>query len=144
MIIALQCCLAFCCTTARIGHKYRYIPSLLSLLPTPIPSLCVITAPHAELPALYTTSAAAAAAKPLQSCPTLCDPTDGNPAGSPSLGFSRQDHCSGVPMPSLIYSSTLAINFSRGNACVSVLSSSHPALPTCLFPTPVSLFLPRK
>ena len=33
---------------------------------------------------------AAAAAKSLQSCPTLCDPIDGSPPGSPSLGFSRQ------------------------------------------------------
>ena len=35
---------------------------------------------------------AAAAAKLLQSCPTLCDPIDGSPLGSPSLGFSRQEH----------------------------------------------------
>ena len=28
-------------------------------------------------------SAAAAAAKSLQSCPTLCDPIDGSPPGSP-------------------------------------------------------------
>ena len=34
--------------------------------------------------------AAAAAAKLLQSCPTLCHPRDGSPPGSPSLGFSRQ------------------------------------------------------
>ena len=30
--------------------------------------------------------AAAAAAKPLQSCPTLCDPIDGSPPGSPVPG----------------------------------------------------------
>ena len=42
----------------------------------------------------------AAAAKSLQSCPTLCDPIDGNPPGSPSLGFSRQEHWSGLPFPS--------------------------------------------
>ena len=41
-----------------------------------------------------------AAAKALQSCPTLCDPTDGSPPGSPSLGFSRQEHWSGLPFPS--------------------------------------------
>ena len=29
----------------------------------------------------------AAAAKPLQSCPTLCDPTDGSPPGSPIPGI---------------------------------------------------------
>ena len=94
--------------------------------------------------------AAAAAAKSLQSCPTLCDPIDGNPPGSavpgilqartlewvaislsnawkwkvkvkslshvwllstpwtaayqapPSMGFSRQEYWSGVPLPSLI------------------------------------------
>ena len=34
-------------------------------------------------------NAAAAAAKLLQSCPTLCVPIDGSPAGSLSLGFSR-------------------------------------------------------
>ena len=31
--------------------------------------------------------AAAAAAKLLQLCPTLCDPTDGSPPGSPVLGI---------------------------------------------------------
>ena len=31
--------------------------------------------------------AAAAAAKSLQSCPTLCDPTDGSPPGSPDSGI---------------------------------------------------------
>ena len=30
---------------------------------------------------------AAAAAKPLQSCPTLCDPIDGSPPGSPVPGI---------------------------------------------------------
>ena len=89
---------------------------------------------------------AAAAAKSLQSCPTLCDPTDGSPPGSavpgilqartlewvaisfsnawkwkwscsvsvrlfvtpwtaayqapPSMGFSRQEYWSGLPLPS--------------------------------------------
>ena len=33
--------------------------------------------------------AATAAAKLLQLCPTLCDPIDVSPPGSPSLGFSR-------------------------------------------------------
>ena len=93
---------------------------------------------------------AAAAAKLLQSCPTLCDPTDGSPPGShapgilqartlewvaisfssawkwkvkvkslscvwlfatpgtaayqapPSMGFSRQEYWSGVPLPSTL------------------------------------------
>ena len=96
----------------------------------------------------WTTTAAAAAAKSLQSCPTLCDPIDRSPAVSPipgilqartlgwvaisfssawkwkvkvksfspvqlfstpwtaahqappSMGFSRQEHWSGVPLPS--------------------------------------------
>ena len=33
------------------------------------------------------TAAAAAAAKSLQSCPTLCDPIDGSPQGSPTPGI---------------------------------------------------------
>ena len=96
----------------------------------------------------YKRKAAAAAAKSLLSCPTLCDPIDGSPPGSPvpgilqartlewvaisfsnvwkwevkvkslscvrlfaipwtaayqappSMGFSRQDYWSGVPLPS--------------------------------------------
>ena len=32
-------------------------------------------------------AAAAAAAKSLQSCPTLCDPRDGSPSGSPIPGI---------------------------------------------------------
>ena len=109
------------------------------------------------------TSAAAAAAKSLQSCPTLCDPRDCSPPGSPvpgilqartlewvaisfssawkwkvkvkslsrvrllvtpwtaafqappSMGFSSQEHWSGVPSPSpgvwpLVTSLTLIIN----------------------------------
>ena len=43
---------------------------------------------------------AAAAAKSLQSCPTLCDPIDGSAPGSPISGISRQEHWSGLPFPS--------------------------------------------
>ena len=48
---------------------------------------------------------AAAAAKSLQSCPTLCDPTDGSPPGSLPLGFPRQEHWSGLPFPSPMHES---------------------------------------
>ena len=98
-------------------------------------------------------AAAATAAKSLQSCPTLCDPIDSSPPGSPipgilqartlewvaisfsnawkwkvkmkslssvrllttpwtaayqappSLGLSRQEHCSGLPFPSPMHES---------------------------------------
>ena len=35
-----------------------------------------------------------------QSCPTLSDPMDYSPPGPPSMGFSRQEYWSGVPLPS--------------------------------------------
>ena len=35
-----------------------------------------------------------------QSCPTLRDPMDCNLPGSLSMGFSRQEYWSGVPLPS--------------------------------------------
>ena len=50
-------------------------------------------------------NSAAAASKSLQSCPTLCDPIDGSLPGSPSLGFSRQEHWSGLPFPSPMHKS---------------------------------------
>ena len=46
----------------------------------------------------------AATAKSLQSCPTLCDAIDGSPPGSP-VGFSRQEHWSGLPFPSPMHAS---------------------------------------
>ena len=54
---------------------------------------------------LAAAAAAAANAKSLQPCPTLCDPIDGSPPGSPSLGFSRQGHWSGLPFPSPVHES---------------------------------------
>ena len=39
------------------------------------------------IPLLGIYPAAAAAAKSLQSCPTLCDPIDGSPPGSPVPGI---------------------------------------------------------
>ena len=50
-------------------------------------------------------AAAAATAKSLQSCLTLCDPRDGSPQAPPSLGFSRQEHWSGLPFPSPMHGS---------------------------------------
>ena len=43
---------------------------------------------------------AAAAAKSLQSCRTLCDPYTAAHQAPLSLGFSRQEHWSGLPFPS--------------------------------------------
>ena len=52
-----------------------------------------------ELPWSSTPAAAAAAAKSLQLCPTLSDPMDYSLPGS--MGFSRQEYWSGLPLPSL-------------------------------------------
>ena len=45
-----------------------------------------------------------AAAKSLQSCPTLCDPIDGSPPGSP-VPEILQPHWSGLPFPSPMHES---------------------------------------
>ena len=46
---------------------------------------------------------AAAAAKSLRSCLTLCDPTHGSHQAPLSLGSSRQEYWSGLPFPSPPY-----------------------------------------
>ena len=61
--------------------------------------------PKSHLYPASAAAAAAAAAKLLQSYPTLCDPIDGSPLGSPSLGFSRKEHWSGLPFPSPMHES---------------------------------------
>ena len=54
----------------------------------------------------YRTEYAAAAAKLLQLCPTLCDPIDGSPSGSPVPGILfRQEHLSELPFPSPMHES---------------------------------------
>ena len=35
-----------------------------------------------------------------QTCPTLCDPMDSSPSGFLSMGFSREEYCSGLPFSS--------------------------------------------
>ena len=56
------------------------------------------------LPSL--TEVAAAAAKSLQSCPTLCNPIDCTAhQAAASLGFSRQEHWSGLSFPSPVHES---------------------------------------
>jgi len=51
-----------------------------------------------------TTAYAAAAAKLLQSCPTPSDPWTAAHQAPPSMGFSRQEYWSGMPLPSPVYS----------------------------------------
>ena len=58
----------------------------------------------------------AAAAKSLQSRPTLCNPIDGSPPGSSVPEFSRQEHWSGMPFPSPMHACMLS-RFSRVRLC---------------------------
>ena len=44
-------------------------------------------------------------AKSLQSCPTLCDPIDGSPPGSPVPGILQARTWSGLPFPSPMHES---------------------------------------
>ena len=60
-------------------------------------SICLSLSHLFHLALCPSNPSAAAAAKSLQLCPTLCDPIDGSP---PSLGFSRQEHWSELPFPS--------------------------------------------
>ena len=48
---------------------------------------------------------AAAAAKSCQLCPTLCDPIDSSPPGSPVSGILQARTWSGLPFPSPMHES---------------------------------------
>ena len=63
------------------------------------------------LPSPEKAVAAAVAAKSHQLCPTLCDPIDGSPPGSPVLGFSRKEHWSGLPFTSPMRESEVAQSY---------------------------------
>ena len=129
--------------------------------------------------------AAAAAAKSLQSCPTLCDPIDGSPPGSPfprilqartlewvaisfstawkwkvkvkslsrvrllatpwtaahqappSMGFSRQEYWSGVPLPfpAVYFTHTLIMHVLQDGVGMKVCNFWVMAKDTLSFPT---------
>ena len=55
---------------------------------------------------------AAAAAKSLQSCPTLCDPIDGSPPGSPIPGILQARILEWLPFPSPIHESESEVAWS--------------------------------
>ena len=64
----------------------------------------------------FVAAAAAAAAKSLQSCPTLCNPIDGSPLGSPIPGILQARTPLGSPIPGILQARTLewvAISFSN-------------------------------
>ena len=78
---------------------------------------------------LWLYAAAAAAAKSPQSCPTLCDPIDGSHQATPSLGFSRQEYWSGLPLPSPMHESE---KWKRNHSVVSDSQRPHGLQPTRL------------
>ena len=52
-LIALRCCVSFCCTAMWISYLYTYIPSRLSLPPSPHPTPVGHHRHWAEPPVLY-------------------------------------------------------------------------------------------
>ena len=80
----------------KVCNLFAFIllPLLFNILCTP--DIVKAIEPYSEDLNWY----AATTAKLLQSCPTLCNLIDSSPPGPPSLGFSRQEHWSGLPFPS--------------------------------------------
>ena len=75
------------------------------------------------------TAAATAAAKSLQSCPTLCDPYTASHQAPPFLGFSRQEHRSGLPFPSPMHESESEV----AQSCPTLRTAAYEAPPSMAF-----------
>ena len=92
----------------------------------------------AELSSLCCT--AAAAAKSLQSCPTLCDPIDGSPPGSPVPGIlqARTLEWGAIAFSAYAVQQALIIYSIYGRVCMSI-PISQPIPPPSLLVT-ASLF----
>ena len=68
-------------------RAFPLLPQLLAYVCKHMPYASVISSLNYPCKRLNRMPAAAAAAKSLQSCPTLCDPIDGSPPGSPVPGI---------------------------------------------------------
>ena len=86
-------------------HRLRMAPHLCGLSPQNPKSSLTISKTSDKLKFREILQNTKPAAKSLQSCPTLCNPIDDSPPGSPSLEFSRQEHWSGLPFPSPMHES---------------------------------------
>ena len=72
--------------------RWTFVDKVMSLLFNMLPRLVITFLPRSKrllISWLQSPSAVilAATAKSLQSCPTLCNPTDGSPPGSPISGI---------------------------------------------------------
>ena len=77
-------------------------------------------------------AASAAAAKPLQSCPTLCDPIDGSPPGSPVPVILQARILEWLPFPSPMHARMLS-RFSRVQLCATLWTAAQQAPPSTGF-----------
>ena len=75
---------------------------------------------------------AQAAAKPLQSCPTLCDPIGSSPPGSPIPGILQARRLEWVAFPSPMHACMLS-HFSRDRLFVVPWTAAHQAPPSTGF-----------
>ena len=80
-----------------------------------------------QKPLILVPQRAAATAKSLQWCPTLCDPIDGSPPGSAVPGILQAKHWSGLPFPSPMHESESEVT----QSCLTLLQS-HGLQPTRL------------
>ena len=99
------CCLCFVVVLYLLVFTLILSNFLLEQVPLAykfwISMLCVILFPYQ----LCLVVVAAATAKSLQSCSTLCDPIDGSPPGSPVPGILQARTLSGLPFPSPMHES---------------------------------------
>ena len=85
-------------------------------------------------------AAAAAAAKSLQSCPTPWTPWTAAHQAPPSLGFSRQEHWAGLPLPFPVVLNVLKQNKQTHSVTLSLPLNSV-VLATCQVRFPHTLVI---
>jgi len=161
--VALQCCVSFCCTTTQISHNNTSIISLLSCPPLPpphssaakslhsCPTLCDAihgSPPGSAVPGILQARTLEWVAisfsnawkwkvkvKSLSRVQLLVIPWTADHQAPPSIGFSRQEYWSGLPLPSPPHSSRSSQSAWLGSLCYVAtshqLSILHMVVPLC-------------